>query len=361
MAEEELPQEEPAAKFELSEEVQNKPLSVSEAARILSAARHQAEAPKTAEAPAQPEPETPAQPVDAAPPEVPGAEKTETTEEAETPIDPPRSWKADEKERFRSLPRETQEYLLERETERDRALSRSQNEAAEKLKGLSAKELAVEQARQQYEAALPQLFQVLQSQQAGEFADIKTIQDVEKLAREDWPRYLQWDVAQKKIAAVQQEMQASEARQRQEKLQKFAEFATKEDQAFAEKVPEVKDPAKYKSLQENALDTLKNVGFTDQELSESWTGQKDVSLRDSRLQLLIRDATLYRMQQKARPTLVANRKPVPPVQRPGTAQPANAAATNNIKQLEERLANSTGNAALRLAVELQQAKRKLAG
>jgi hypothetical protein len=36
------------------------------------------------------------------------------------PIEPPRSWTKDEKERFQSLPRETQAYLAEREQERDR-------------------------------------------------------------------------------------------------------------------------------------------------------------------------------------------------------------------------------------------------
>ena len=89
-------------------------------------------------------------------------------------IEPPRSWTKEAKERWASLPRETQEYLAEREQERDREFRRSQNEAADKLKGLTAKEQAVEQARQQYEAALPLLFQTLQHQQAGEFADIKT-------------------------------------------------------------------------------------------------------------------------------------------------------------------------------------------
>src|SRR5438309_538634 len=83
-------------------------------------------------------------------------------------------------------------------------------------------------ARQQYETALPQLLNNLQYAQAGEFADVKTIADVERLAREDWPRYLQWDVAQKKIAAVTQEMLQAQQRQGQEKMQRFTEFARKE-------------------------------------------------------------------------------------------------------------------------------------
>ena len=64
-------------------------------------------------------------------------EQTESAEPeaaAPPPIEPPRSWTKDEKERFQSLPRETQEYLATREQERDREFRRSQNEAAEKLK-----------------------------------------------------------------------------------------------------------------------------------------------------------------------------------------------------------------------------------
>src|SRR5262245_2024437 len=112
------------------------------------------------------------------------------------PIEPPRSWTKEDKELFTSLPRETQERIAERERSRESDFLRRQNEAADKLKGLTAKEQAVDQARQPYEAALPQLLIMLQQQQAGEFADIKTLADVERMAREDWPRYALWDVQQ---------------------------------------------------------------------------------------------------------------------------------------------------------------------
>ncbi len=41
-------------------------------------------------------------------------------EEPETAIDPPASWKAEEKEFFKSLPREAQETLARREAEREK-------------------------------------------------------------------------------------------------------------------------------------------------------------------------------------------------------------------------------------------------
>src|SRR4051812_26488093 len=130
-------------------------------------------------------------------------------------IEPPRSWTKEDKDLFTSLPRATQERIAERERSREGDFNRRQQEAAEKSKALEAERSKAEQARQQYEAALPQLLQTLQQQQAGEFADIKTLADVERLAREDWPRYALWDVQQKKIAEVGQHLALAQQRQAQ--------------------------------------------------------------------------------------------------------------------------------------------------
>ena len=207
------------------------------------------------------------------------------------------------------MPRETQSYLAEREQERDREVRRSQNEAADKLKALAVREQAVEQARQQYEATLPQLFQLFQQQQAGEFADIKTIQDVEKLAREDWPRYLQWDVAQKKIAAVGKKCKWRNSARRRSESQKFNEFAKREDSLFAEKVPEMADQAKATELQKAGLSLLTDIGFTRRGTSQVWAGESAFSLRDHRVQLLIRDATLWREAQTKAKTAMPKAQP----------------------------------------------------
>src|SRR5919204_2088569 len=226
---------------------------------------------------------------DAAPATQDPGEKTETADPAHSresgeapPIEPPRSWTKEDKELFASLPRATQERLAERERSRESDFLRRQNEAAEKLKGLSAKEQAVELARQHYETALPQLFATLQSQQAGEFADIKSMADVERLAREDWPRYLLWDLQQKKIADVGAQLIAAQHRQAHEQLAQFADFATREDDLFKEKAPDMADAAKTAELQSKALKVLHELGFDEAELAQSWNGQRDLSLRDHR-------------------------------------------------------------------------------
>jgi hypothetical protein len=173
--------------------------------------------------------------------------------------------------------------------------------------------------RQHYEAALPLLFQTLQHQQASEFADIKTMADLERLAREDSARYLQWDLAQKRLAHVTQQMVDANTRQLAEREQQFLEFAKRQDELVKEKAPDLADEAKAAALQKAAVAVLNDLGFEEAELVPLWHGQKELSLRDHRVQLLIRDATLWHeAQAKAK---AAAAKPVPPVQRPGVSQP----------------------------------------
>lgn len=300
------------------------------------------------------QPQELAEEANAAPPEeeVPGeTQEAEPAEELPL-IEPPRSWTKEEKDRFKSLPRETQEYLATREQDRERAVRQSQNEAAEHRKALETEKSAVAQARQQYERALPALLQTLQQQQAGEFSDIKTMEDVQRLAREDWPRYALWDAQQKQVAAVQQEVLAAQQRQQAEAQEQWVSFAQKEDQLLLDKAPELADNEKAGKLRESALTALRDY-FKDQELGDLWNGKASLSLRDHRVQLLIMDAVKYRDGQKAVKQAIA--KPLPPVQRPGTAQQKGQAHQEVIQNLNKRL-DRTGS--LKDAADLLTARRK---
>jgi hypothetical protein len=198
----------------------------------------------------------------------------------------------------------------------------------------------------------------LEAQQASDFSDIKSMADVEKLAREDWARYLQWDVAQKKLGAVRQEMLSAQHRREEDRRQQFSRFAGEQDALFAERVPEMAEPEKAAKLQGTAVAVLRDLGFGEGELTASWNGEKDLSLRDHRMQLLIRDATLWReAQQKAR---AAATRPVPPVQRPGMAQDRNAGIDAEIRQLSRQLETATGMQQARIAAKLVAARRAAA-
>ncbi len=287
------------------------------------------------------------------------ADPVETTEDAEPaqepPIERPRSWTKDEDAEWQSLPRAMQQKIVAREQERDTGLRRSQNEAAEKLKGLSTKEQAVEQARLKYEAALPALLTTLQQQQAGQFSDIATMADVEKLAAEDPFRFSLWQAQQMKIAAVKQEADQAKVRQEQEQQQNWTKFANDQDQLVYEKIPDLKDKTKAAKLQQASFEYLTDIGFKENELASNWNGQEKISFRDARMQQLVHDATRYR-ELKAKPPAPAPR-PVPQVQRPGVSQPRGASDDQAVQSLNNKF-ERTGS--LKDAAALLTAKRMAA-
>jgi hypothetical protein len=298
-------------------------------------------------------------PADAAPPEPEANGETTANPEppaAQAPIEPPRSWTKEARERFASLPRETQEYLASREQDRDREVRRSQNDAAEQRKALEAERRQAEQARLQYENALPSVLATLQQVQADSFSDVKSIIDVERLAREDWPRYVLWDAQQKRIASAQQELASAAQRQEQERQLRLDQYVKRERDLLVEKIPEIADPAQRAKLEHAAVGMLRELGFSDQELNGLYYGKGDLSLHDHRLQLLIRDGIRFRDAQKA--AREASHKPVPPVQRPGVAQPRGAAHDAVVQNLTKRL-DQTGNLkdAARLIAERRKAAR----
>jgi hypothetical protein len=272
------------------------------------------------------------------------------------PIEPPRSWTKEARERFASLPRETQEYLALREQERDRELRRTQNEAAEQRKGLEAERQKAEQVRTQYEAALPDMLGTLQREQASAFPDVKSVIDVERLAREDWPRYVAWDAQQKRIASAQQEVASAGLRQEQDRQIRLAEYSQRELGLVSEKAPELADPAQRAKFEHAAVGVLRDLGFSDHELVALHMGRSDLSLHDHRVQLLIREGVRFRDAQKA--ARQASLKPVPPVQRPGVAPQRGAVHDAVVQNLTKRL-DQTGTLkdAARLLAERRKAAR----
>ena len=330
----------PASAISIPETTDSSPVDIRTAADALSKYRLKRDKEQTETPPAEaPEPaaEPPPEPLpegDAAPVEEATGETATTEPTEESPIEPPRSWTKEEKETFKSYPRDLQETLSRREQERETNLRRGQNELAEQRKAYESKQSAVEQARLQYEQALPALLQTLSEQQQGAFADIKTMADVEKLAREDWPRYALWDAQQKKIAAVQQEVQASQTRQQQDFTQKWQEYTTKEDALFLEQHPEMTTD-KGKELATATIQVLKDAGFGQEDLSKLWTGQASLSLRDHRAQEIALKAAKWDQAQRQVSQKVA--KTVPTVQRPGVSPPKGQDADIRLKNLEKAL------------------------
>jgi hypothetical protein len=332
-------------------------LSVSDAARLLASSRgRKEEQPAESAEPqaATAEQESPPQGDDADQLEAVPSEDADATEPAEEPsIEPPRSWTKEAKERWAALPRETQEYLANREQERDREVRRSQNEAAEAKKAVQAELTKVEQARQEYEAKLPAIMQALQDAQSGQFADIKTMADVERLATDDPFRYLQWQAHQQKLQAVNYELEQSKQRQTTEQKTKWAQHVQEENARAAELHPELADASKAERLQKAAVELLSDKGFTQQELARLANGEDKLSIYDHRVQSLLLDGVKYREAQKAPAKAIT--KPVPPVQKPGVAPPRGAQAAQTIQALNQKF-SATGS--IDDAMALLAARRK---
>lgn len=343
-------------------EADKTPTNITEAARQLSSWRAEQRKPKaeTTEAPAAPAeaaaaaepPKSEAKAEDAAPQEEATGETQATDPVEEQPLELPRSWSKEKAEIWTKLDRDTQQYLLDHDSEVSKGVRNAQNEAAEQRKAYEAQRTQAEQARQQYEAALPVLLQQLHDAHMGEFADLKTIDDVQRLATDDPVRYLKWDAQQKRIAAVAQQQQAAQQRQHDEFAKEWKDFAEKQDSLLLERAPELSDKTRAAKVADNAKQVLKDHGFTDQELGDLWNGKQALSLRDHRLQLLILDGVKYR---EAKSTVKPAPKSVPPVQRPGVAAPKGADdAVQALKDKFER------NPDLKTAAAMLTARRRSA-
>jgi hypothetical protein len=331
-------------------------ISATEAGRVLSKFRaslkrvdEQRAAPETPAAPAQESAEAAA--VSEQPPGEPEpTQEANPAEEALPPIEPPRSWTKESKEAFQALPREHQERIAEQERTRELDLRKGHNEVAEQRKAAEAEAKAMAEARGKYEAALPQLLNHLTND--PQWADIKTMADVERLAQEDWPRAVQWQIHQQKVAAVHAEIQQAQTRQAQEQSEKWTHFAKREDELFLERAPELKDSAKAAKMREAAVSMLKQTGYSEDELGKLW---ESPALRDHRMQLLIYKAAQFDEAKKN--VLNAVKKPLPPVVRPGVAQP-NRGQAEIVKDLDAKIDRTSGMNQLRAAADLIKARRQ---
>ena len=324
------------------------PLRVREAAELLGKRREQEAKAATAEdktrertrgangkyAPAATEsgPDSPGP--DAAPTEASG--ETKETDPAELPsIEPPKSWDKTERDWFATLPPERQQSIAEREGKRDADYSRRVSEQTRLTQAAEALHQQAQQAQQQYQQALPTLLQTLQNQVAGEFSDLKSMDDVRKMANEDPFRYARWDAQQKQIQLVGQEVAATQQRMQQEQTANFTSWAAEQDKTFTETVKDFSDPVKAPKLREGIVKYLTEArGVPRETLPDLWNSPL---FRDARMQGIVYDAYQWHQARTAAKDAVA--KAPPAAQRPGTAPAKGAANDALIQQLEAKLDN----------------------
>src|SRR6185437_4208764 len=175
---------------------------------------------------------------------------------------------------------------------------------------VEAQREAADKVRQQYEAQLPALMQTLQDAQQSSFADIRTVDDVTKLASEDPFRYLQWQAHQTKLQAVNAELERSKGEKTKAEQNQWAQHVQKENELASEYIPELADKTKGPVLTQRAADRLSELGFKSEELAKLASGQEKLSIYDHRIQRLIFSDLKLSDIQAAKTAAVA--KPLPP-------------------------------------------------
>lgn len=242
---------------------------------------------------------------------------TEVVETEEVPsIDPPVSWKAEWKEQFKALPRDQQQWHVDRESERNSHFTKTQQESAEARKAAEAQVVAVQEERKTYASRLTNLI------------DVANVVDpvIAEGRRTDWAKAHADDplgAPGKYFAYKQREQELSALQQhRDEVLQKVRyENYTKGDQALRESLPDIwPHDDKRKAFQSEFAKYLKDAGYSPDEAN---------SIDDHRAVLLGRKAMLYD-RLMAQQTQIAAKKVVPAQGKVARSQ-ANESGDSNVR------------------------------
>src|SRR6185312_8888732 len=321
-------------------------LSAHEAGRILASVRRKPAAPAATEEnsapvesaePATAEATESAVEADATPSEPAATGETQEETPAETPPSRPlpRSWTKDQTDYWAKLDPATQDFLVEQDRKASDAVRRSQNEAAEKAKALSAKEVAADQARNEFENRAKSALNVLLREQTRDFPDVKTMDDVRKLSVEDPLRYLQWQAHQQDLQVQAAAVREAEQRSTQAKQTTRQKYFDEQSARLKELVPDFADADKFSAAQKRAIPLLgEEYGFSLDQLNK-WaaTDAGFEILQSAGFQKLVADmlasrdkdaertaADTKRAAEDAKRKAELSKKlvqtPVPPVQRP---------------------------------------------
>ena len=108
-------------------------------------------------------------------------------------------------------------------------------------------------------------------------------------------------------------------------------------------------------MRQQAKKTLVNAGLSEAQIHHLWSGDHDgIDVHSSVLQLVLAKAAQWDLaQQRAHQIRQA---PVPPVMKPGAYRSRDDGA-QSVHELSARLSRASGREAIRLATELQRAKR----
>jgi hypothetical protein len=242
-----------------------------------------------------------------------GIDPDEPEEEPAPAIDPPQSWKADEKTAWAKLPPDVQAIVARREGERDRYISTRSQEMAEERRASAEARLS---ERGEYKQNLEKLLFVA-APEAEKFTQI----DWQRLAAENPADYVRLtaerDALRGRIASIQGEIQRIDYQSNAEREQQFGQFRQEQAQLLAAKLPVYADAERGPKFVRELTDYLQTQGFTPQELA---------AVVDHRAIILAEKAMRADRAAAARNGANTQKAPPPRVQQPGTKQRSDTSA-----------------------------------
>lgn len=246
-------------------------------------------------------------------PETASEEGAESDEPATPAIEPPASWDAEAKAKWRALPPDVQELISTREMERDRATSMKLQEAAEVRRAVEAQSAETARMRDAYEQRLVAFARHLDATVPEEFRGIRSAADLVRLADTNPALVTKFHAWQAQVSSIAQEMGQIEQQKAYEMEQQRSSVLAREFETLAEVWPDFVDPQKGQAIRSEITSYARGLGFSEAEIA---------SLADHRLVLLLRDAIAGRRAstslQTAKQKVTA--KPLPKVVKPGSGE-----------------------------------------
>lgn len=210
-------------------------------------------------------------------------------------IEPPTSWKAEAKERFKALTPELQKYVADRESERERGIQQAANEQIQAKKAAEAELASIKAERQAYADRLGAIVDGVANSNP-KLAEWQQ-RDWEKYARENPLEYgAEWFAYQKAAGALQ----AAHSERQRVQQQMVNEQRLKAHQVLTEKLDFWKDDTKRKTFQSELRDWGKSEGWSDAEIS---------GIEDARALIMARKAMLYDKLTAEQSKIAAMKKP----------------------------------------------------
>lgn len=242
-------------------------------------------------------------------------EQPEAEDEPEQPaIDPPVSWNAEEKAKFAELPREVQETLSRREAEREKFVQTKANETARATK--EAERQALSQVAEIERQAVEQL-QQLSASLLPQRPDPRLLQGTDEHRAIFYQQQAQYEAA----AAQQQQLQQAAA-ERGRKLNDYQQELQRREQAeniqvLQDQFPDYLDPAKAE-LRQSLASTAAALGYSHEQIAQARA--PDILAMKVAAEWKAK-AEKFDALQKTKMETVRAAKNLPPVAKPGAAQP----------------------------------------